>query len=209
MKVFLMQGDSITDAERSKSTSNPDATNLLGKGYPAFTASALELKYPGEYTYINRGVSGNRIVDLFARDKLDLINLEPDVLSILIGVNDVWHEYSRQNGVEPEKFEMIYNLLLDEVQEALPEIKIILMGAFILPGLSYDYDAFRAEVEELAAITKKIAEERGLKFVDLQTLFDEAAAKGVRHLTRDGVHPDYAGCELIKNALVAAFEEVR
>ena len=209
MKVFLMQGDSITDANRNRSTSKPDPYHELGKGYPAFTASALELKYPGEYTYINKGISGNRIVDLFARDKIDLINLKPDILSILIGVNDVWHEYSRQNGVEPEKFEMIYNVLLDEVQEALPDIKVILMGAFVLPGLPYDYKAFRADVEERAAITKKIAEERGFPFVDLQALFDEADARGVQHLTADGVHPDYAGCELIKNALVAAFEEVR
>lgn len=209
MKVFLMQGDSITDASRSHSTSNPDPYRLLGKGYAAFTASALELKYPGEYTYINRGVSGNRIVDLFARNKLDLINLKPDILSILIGVNDVWHEFSRQNGVDAEKFEEMYNLLLDEVQEALPEIKVILMGAFILPGLPYDYKEFRAEVEKRAAITKKIAQERGFIFVDLQTLFDEADARGVQHLTADGVHPDYAGCELIKDALVAAFEEVR
>ena len=209
MKVFLMQGDSITDAGRNKSTSNPDPYQELGKGYASFTASALELKYPGEYTFINRGVSGNRIVDLFARDKLDLINLEPDVLSILIGVNDVWHEYSRQNGVEPEKFERMYNMLLDEVQEALPNIKVILMGAFVMPGLPYDYQAFRADVEQRAAITQKIAQERGFKFVDLQALFDEADTKGVQHLTRDGVHPDYAGCALICDALVAAFEEVR
>lgn len=210
MKVFLMQGDSITDAGRNKSISNPDATRLLGVGYAAFTASALELKYPGEYTYINKGISGNRIVDLFARDKVDLINLKPDVLSILIGVNDVWHEYSRQNGVEPEKFERMYNLLLDEVQEALPNVKVILMGAFVMPNLqNYDYAAFRADVAERAAITKKIADARGFKYIDLQTLFDEAEARGVQHLTPDGVHPDYAGCELIKDALVAAFEEVR
>ncbi len=209
MKTFLMQGDSITDANRNRSTSNPDPYHMLGKGYAALTASALELKYPGEYTYINRGISGNRIVDLFARNKLDLINLKPDVLSILIGVNDVWHEYSRQNGVDAEKFEMMYNLLLDEVEEALPEIKVILMGAFVLPGLPYDYEAFRADVEERAAITKRIAAQRGYPFIVLQALFDEADARGVQHLTADGVHPDYAGCELIKNALVEAFEGVR
>lgn len=209
MKVFLMQGDSITDAGRDRSV-DPAPYHALGKGYAAFTASALELKYPGEYTYINKGKNGNRIVDLFARDKLDLINLKPDILSILIGVNDVWHEYSHQNGVGPEKFEMMYNLLLDEVQEALPEIKVILMGAFVLPNLEkYDYTAFRADVQERAAIAQKIAEERGFPFVDLQALFDEADAKGVQHLTKDGVHPDYAGCELIKDALVGAFEEVR
>ncbi len=209
MNVFLMQGDSITDAGRDRNV-DPAPYHALGKGYAALTASALELKYPGEYTYINRGKSGNRIVDLFARDKLDLINLKPDILSILIGVNDVLHEYSRQNGVEPEKFEMMYNLLLDEVQEALPDVKVILMGAFVMPNLQdYDYASFRADVAERASIAKKIADARGFKYVDLQSLFDQAEDCGVQHLTKDGIHPDYAGCELIKDALVAAFEEVR
>ncbi len=203
MKIFLMQGDSITDANRDRSRSDH-----FGHGYAQFTAGALEMAHPGEFEYLNRGISGNRIVDVYARIKADIINLKPDIMSLLIGVNDVWHEYSRQNGVEPEKFERIYEMLLDEVEEALPEIKIILMGAFILPGLEYDYEAFRADVEERAAITKKIAARRGYPFIDLQTLFDEAAARGVNRLTFDGVHPDFAGCELIKNALVAVFEEV-
>lgn len=210
MKVFLMQGDSITDAHRDRKPNDPERFHLMGRGYAALVASALELKYPGEYTYINRGHSGDRIVDLFARIKKDLINLQPDVLSIQIGINDVWHEYSKQNGVDAEKFERIYNLLMDEVQEALPNIKVILMGAFVMPNLQdYDYAAFRAEVAERADVAQKIAEARSFKYVDLQSLFDEAQARGVQHLTYDGVHPDYAGCSLIKNALVAAFEEVR
>lgn len=203
MKTFLMQGDSITDASRSHST--PDH---MGRGYARFTAGALELAHPGEYNFINRGVSGNRIVDVYARIKMDIINLKPDIMSMLIGVNDVWHEYSKNNGVSPEKFERIYEMLLDEVEEALPEIKIILMGAFILPGLEYDYEGFRADVEERAAITKKIAERRGYPFIDLQALFDDADARGVQRLTTDGVHPDNAGCELIKNALIEVFEQV-
>jgi lysophospholipase L1-like esterase len=198
-----MQGDSITDANRDR-----ERSEHMGRGYALFTAAALELAHPGEFEYLNRGISGNRIVDVYARIKADIINLKPDYMSLLIGVNDVWHEYSRQNGVEPAKFERIYEMLLDEVEEALPEIKIILMGAFFLPGLPYDYESFRADVEERAAITKKIAERRGYPFIDLQALFDEATARGVNRLTTDGVHPDFAGCELIKNALVATFEEV-
>ena len=203
MKIFLMQGDSITDANRSR-----ERSDHMGRGYAQFTAGALEMAHPGEFDYINRGISGNRVVDVYARIKADIINLKPDIMSMLIGVNDVWHEYSRQNGVEPEKFERIYEMLLDEVQEALPDIKIILMGAFILPGLEYDYASFRADVEERAAITKKIAQRRGFPFIDLQALFDDAAARGVNRLTTDGVHPDHAGCELIKDALVKVFEEV-
>ena len=210
MKVFLMQGDSITDAHRDRSTKEPKKVDLMGRGYAYFTASALELKYPGEYTYLNRGHDRDRIVDLYARSRKDLIVLQPDVLSILIGVNDVLHEYTRQNGVDAEKFEMIYNMMMDEVQEALPNTKVILMGAFVMPNLKeFDYPTFRAEVAERAAITKKIADARGFKYVDLQALFDQAQARGVQHLTLDGIHPDYAGCSLIKNALVAAFEEVR
>lgn len=206
MKTFLMQGDSITDANRTR-----ERPEHMGRGYAQFTAGALEMAHPGEYDYINRGISGNRIVDVYARIKADIINLKPDVMSLLIGVNDVWHEYSCQNGVASEKFERIYEMLLDEVEAALPNIKIILLGAFVVPGAAlepFDYQAFRADVEERATITKKIAERRGYPFIDLQVLFDEAEARGTARLTTDGVHPDHAGCELIKNALVEAFENI-
>lgn len=99
MKKILFQGDSITDAGRSRE----DLTNL-GKGYPLFVAGALGMDEPGEYEFVNRGISGNRIVDIYARIKMDIINLKPDVMSLLIGVNDVWHEVSSQNGVDGDKY---------------------------------------------------------------------------------------------------------
>ena len=94
MKTILFQGDSITDVGRSREN---DADR--GHGYATLTAARLMLDHPGEFSIINRGISGNRIVDLYSRIKIDFINLKPDYLSILIGVNDVWHEVSRQRKV--------------------------------------------------------------------------------------------------------------
>ena len=99
MKI-LFQGDSITDAGRSR-----DNDQYIGTGYPLLVKSELGYKFPGKYEFINRGISGNRIVDLYARIKADIINIKPDVMSILIGVNDVWHEFGvNPNGVSSEKF---------------------------------------------------------------------------------------------------------
>ena len=104
MIKFLFQGDSITDADR-----NRDNDASFGLGYPNLVASELMNKFPGEYEFINKGISGNRIVDLYARIKMDIINLKPDMMSILIGVNDVWHELNDRNGVAAPKFEIIYS----------------------------------------------------------------------------------------------------
>ena len=100
MKTILFQGDSITDADRSYSDDNK-----RGLGYPQLVTARLGYDAAGEYNFINRGISGNRIVDVYARIKKDIININPDIMSILIGVNDVWHEINYNNGVETEKFE--------------------------------------------------------------------------------------------------------
>ena len=203
MKTVLMQGDSITNGLRNK-----DVPKDLGQWYAMRVAGALELAHPGEYTFINRGISGNRIVDIYARIKNDIINLKPDIMSLMIGTNDVWAEYSRQNGVSPEKYERFYEMILDEVEAALPNIKIILMGSYYQDGVQEYNDSFLPEVKERAEIVRKIAERRGYPYIATQPLFDEAEARGVKYLTYDGVHPDVAGCELIKNALVQEIEKL-
>ena len=93
-KVILFQGDSITDCGRSR-----EADHAMGNGYATFVGGALAAKEPYAYQFYNRGISGNRVVDLYARMKIDMINLKPDYMSLLIGVNDVWHEYEVQNGI--------------------------------------------------------------------------------------------------------------
>lgn len=203
MKTILMQGDSITEGLRKH-----DIPEDLGQWYAKRVAGALELAHPGEYTFINRGISGNRVVDLYARIKRDIINLKPDIMTLMIGTNDVWAEYSRQNGVPPAKYERFYEMILDEVEAALPNIKIILMGSYYQDGVQEYNDSFLPEVKERAEIVRKIAERRGYPYIATQPLFDEAEARGVKQLTFDGVHPDVAGCELLKNALVKEIEKL-
>ena len=104
MKI-LFQGDSITDVGRN---TNNGSLNSIGQGYPCLIASRLGADEPETYEFVNRGISGNRIVDVYARIKADCWNLAPDLLSILIGVNDVWPEFGGKNGVDAKRFYNVY-----------------------------------------------------------------------------------------------------
>ena len=111
-QVILFQGDSITDCGRSREANVPNTG--LGGGYPFMAAAHLLCaKAEDGLKFFNRGISGNRIVDLYARWKIDGLNLNPDVISILIGVNDTWHAFGSNNGVEVPRFEQFYRMLLD------------------------------------------------------------------------------------------------
>ncbi|MBO5858040.1 MAG: SGNH/GDSL hydrolase family protein [Clostridia bacterium] len=206
MKTFLFQGDSITDADRRR-----EDINNFGYGYPNIVASKYMSENPNEYTFINKGISGNRIVDLYARIKCDIINLKPDYMSILIGINDVWHELSVENGVDNEKFKKILSMLIEEVKEALPEIKIIMLEPFVLKGPATEekWTEFRSETELRAKSVKEVAEKYNLSFVPLQDKFDELSkvAKPTYWLI-DGVHPSAAGHEIIAKALSEEFEKI-
>ena len=117
--VILFQGDSITDGNRGRSS---DPNHIHGHGYQYILASEILADNLGKnVTVQNRGISGNRIADLYARWIEDCLNLEPTILSILIGVNDVWHEIARQNGVELDRFEKVYRMLLEDTKEVLPK----------------------------------------------------------------------------------------
>lgn len=211
-KVILFQGDSITDCGRDKN--NPDS---MGTGYANLVNASLGTDFPGEYQFYNRGVSGDRIVDLYARIKRDFINLKPDYASIYIGVNDTWHELSYKNGVETEKFEKVYTMLIDEVKAALPDIKLIIIAPFVLEGKATvnpdnpeTLEFFKNDVAEKAEVARKIAEKYGLPLVELQPVFDEACKKApADYWTRDGVHPLPPGHELIKHLWLDAFEEIK
>ena len=129
-KVILFQGDSITDAGRTY-----DNEESLGIGYANMVQGQLGMECPGEYTFYNRGINGNRVTDVYARMKRDILNLKPDYMSILIGINDVWHELGgRCDGVDAQKYEKIYDMLISEVKEALPNIKIMILEPFVLEG---------------------------------------------------------------------------
>ena len=212
---ILFFGDSITDANRDRES---DASEMaLGCGYVKFAAQYLTAG--GANEVINRGNSGHRVVDLYARIKVDCWNLKPDVLSILIGVNDVWHEYTRKNGVSAEKFEMVYSLMIEELQQALPNLKIFILEPFVLPGSATEnneehparWEYFRTEVELRAQAAARVAKKYNLPFVPLQKMFDQANADAPEsgYWLSDGVHPTPAGHELIKQQWLQKFQELK
>ena len=209
-RLVLFQGDSITDCARNRE----DITST-GVGYVHMVKGQLGCEYPEKYEFIYKGISGNRIVDVYARIKMDIINLKPDYMSLLIGVNGVWHELGgKHNGVSAEKFEKIYDMLLTEIFEALPDIKIMIMEPFVLEGSATTateeeperWDYFRTEVPLRAAAAKRIAEKYGLPFVKLQDVFNEACKQApASYWLRDGVHPTPMGHWLIKNEWMKGF----
>lgn len=206
MKI-LFQGDSITDAGRSR-----EDDTRLGNGYPRLVEAALGLAEAGQHTFINKGISGNRIVDLYARIKADIINLKPDLMSILIGVNDVWHELGdNPNGVDAEKFFKIYSMLIEEIREALPNIKIMILEPFVLQGCSTveKWDEFSVEVPKRALAAKAIAEKYNLPFIPLQEGFDKLCLSApADYWLGDGVHPTAKGHEFIKNQWLSAYKNL-
>ena len=203
MKTFVFQGDSITDAGRD--FNNDDNR---GHGYPTLVAARVGVDRPGEFRFLNRGVSGDRVVDINSRIKRDLINLEPDYVSILIGVNDVWHELMSQNGVSDEKFFRIYCEVLEELQSACPGVKIFVLEPFVLKASATggEWDYFRREVALRASSARSAAEKYGCVFVPLQEKFDSACTEEApaSYWLLDGVHPSAMGHELIARELTAA-----
>lgn len=207
MKTILFQGDSITDCGRFS-----EDFFYVGQGYPLLIKAALGSEFPGEYQFVNRGTSGNRIVDLYARIKADIINIKPDVMSILIGVNDVWHEFSdNPNGVDAEKYFKIYSMLIEEVLAELPNLKIMIMEPFTLKGSGNEayWDKFEAEVKLRAVKAREIAEKYNLTFIPLQDKFDEAAKKAENsYWLADGVHPTPIGAAIIQKEWLKGFNKI-
>lgn len=213
-KLILFQGDSVTDSNRDRSDNQFVGS---GAGYARMAEGALGYDYPGKYEFLNRAISGNRIVDVYARIKADIINLRPDYLSILIGINDVWHEIGGRNGVDTAKFKQIYRMMIEEIKTALPDIKIMLLEPFMLPGEATKntedqpdkWEFFLTDTAEKAKAVKEVAEEFSLTFVPLQDKFNEVAKTAdPSYWLYDGVHPTAKGHEVIKREWLKAFERI-
>lgn len=202
---ILFQGDSITDCGRLREDTCGANTLGLGPGYPSLIASRMWCDFPEkDLEFINRGISGNRVVDLYARWKIDCLNLKPDVLSILIGVNDTWHEFEQQNGVEVPRYERIFREILQWTVDTLPNVKIVLMDPF----LGYDMipkKEFMADVVARQKVVAKLASEFNTVRIPLQDLLNEAFKRAPQNYWLvDGVHPLAAGHQLIADAWIKA-----
>ena len=202
MKTFLFQGDSITDVGRVR-----DWEGHLGAGYPAMTAGKIAYNHPGEFRFVNKGISGERSTGLYARCMFEMRECNPDYMSILIGVNDVWHALGNGDIVRPKRYEQILTMLVEDAIEAFPNLKIAILEPFVLKGTATEsnWEAFDSNTRAVAAIAKQIADRYNLVFVPLQDKFDKLANETkAEDWHYDGVHPGVGGHEMIANELVKA-----
>lgn len=188
---ILFQGDSITDGNRGRSA---DPNHILGHGYAFLIAALHGAAFPErKLTFLNRGISGHKVTDLEARWQKDTLDLKPDLLSILIGVND--------NGRAPlELFEPTYEKLLEQTKAANPKVKLVLMEPFCLPvGHTLERgEPWVAELHERQAIVAKLAQKHGAALVRCQKCFDDACKRApADYWIWDGIHPTYSGHQLL------------
>jgi lysophospholipase L1-like esterase len=204
--TILFQGDSITDCGRSREAIPTWNGVGLGTGYAALVAARLLCERPSDgLNFYNRGVSGNRVVDLYARWKIDALNLKPDVISILVGVNDTWHEFGSSNGVEVPRYEQFYRMLMEWTMRELPEVGVIILEPFVMP-FGAATDAWVPEIDQRRAVARKIADEFKTEFIPAQSIFDKAIESAPpQHWLNDGVHPLPAGHQLLADAWLEAF----
>jgi lysophospholipase L1-like esterase len=193
-RIVLFQGDSITDAGRNRKDAAANHGGALGTGYPLLVASGAlkeHAAYPLEF--YNRGISGNTVPDLQARWAEDALALKPDVLSILIGVNDYWHTLDGSYQGTVEDYERQYAQLLAETKRALPATRILVLEPFVLRTGAVS-DSWFPEFDRRRAVAQRVAKAAEVQFVPLQEMFDEAARTGgPAHWLSDGVHPTPAG----------------
>lgn len=197
-ETVLFQGDSITDASRNRMVLEPNVARALGTGYPLLVASDVLRDRPERgYRFINRGISGNKVPDLAQRWASDTLALAPDVLSILIGVNDYWHHLLNGYPGTVKDYEDEYNALIDQTRRELPRVRLVILEPFVMRTGAVDARWF-PEFDERRAAAARVAKRARATWVPLQEKLDSAARKtGPAYWAADGVHPTPAGHELI------------
>ncbi|WP_340023000.1 SGNH/GDSL hydrolase family protein [Paenibacillus sp. FSL K6-1096] len=197
--IILFQGDSITDCGR-----NYAEASSLGVGYALMAGARLGMQYPEKnLTFFNRGISGNRAVDLQARWDRDCLELKPTWVSIYIGINDTWRRYDSGQETSAAEFEASYRDLIERTKQNL-EAKLVLVEPFVLP-VPEDRKNWRQDLDPKIHVVRELAREYGAILVPLDGLFAAAAAKAEPAFwAGDGVHPSPAGHALIADAWLKA-----
>ena len=199
MKI-LFQGDSITDAGRSR-----EDCHDLGGGYPKYAAENIRSRFPDmELEFINLGVSGNRTWDLLDRWQADCIDVQPDVVSILIGINDTWRAFDSNLPTTAAEYEANYRRLLEDVKQHT-KAKILMLEPFLLHNAP-DKDGWREDLNAKIMAARRLAREYADAFVPLDGLFAAASVREApAYWAADGVHPTEAGARLIGEYYAGAF----
>ena len=209
--TILFQGDSITDGGRNRGAYYPNNRQGMGQGYVRHIVTDLLGKYPQKkFKFYNRGISGNKVFQLRNRWKDDCIQLKPDVLSILIGVNDFWHTLSHNYPGTVNTYERDLKSLLEYTVSTIPNIKLIIGEPFVLhEGTAIDTNKWKGFFEPYQIAAREIASSFEASFIPYQALFDAALREApTAYWCPDGVHPAMAGNYLMANAWIQAFENL-
>lgn len=199
---ILLIGDSITDVGRARPIGNKNAG--MGNGYPNYVETILAAKYPEDLIWVeNMGISGNTSRDLVNRWDTDVLERKPDIVTVMIGANDVWRHFDcpffPEGLISPEKYEENMRTIIGKTLDN--GIKMVLITPYYLDLLHED--PMRKMCDELGAIVKKLAKEYNLPLVDIQAKFDEYLHKASTYrLSPDRVHPNYVGHYIIAEELL-------
>ena len=193
MIKILFEGDSITDAKRDRSN-----CRLMGPGYPKYaTELILENNKGTEFDFMNLSIGGSRSDNLIARIEPEVSEIQPDIISILLGVNDVWHRHAFDHVQNSdEDFERDYSAVFEIIKKKT-NAKILVMSPFLLE--TEDKEFWRPELERIIAIVEKIAKKYADVYVPLHEYFKAALEKQPEpcYYSKDGVHPNDNGAQFI------------
>jgi lysophospholipase L1-like esterase len=201
MKI-LFQGDSITDAGRDKRN-----YHHLGNGYPKFAAELISAAHPElDIEFINFGISGNRTSQLFDRLYSDAIAFQPDVISILIGINDIWHRHDHKILTTDAQIALNYRCILERLKKET-NAKIVILSPYVLDAEDKDY--LREDLKTLLPIVRELADEFADAYIPLDKYFDDAVktAPAKLYYSADGVHPNQNGAQFIAKIYAQTIEQ--
>ncbi|MBR5233320.1 MAG: GDSL family lipase [Clostridia bacterium] len=205
--TMLFQGDSVTDAGRNRSI--PEGPLCLGEGYPdAFFAMYGNLFPDNMVRFVNRGVSGDRTNDLLERYEKDFKEVNPDIISIMIGINNTWRNFDGgADYCSAERFEEEYEELLAKIKADMPDTKIMIIEQFALTAHP-DRNTWQEDLDAKREVTRKLAFKYADWFVPMYDIITEAAENDfdLYELSPDGVHPGATGHKLIAVEMLKAFE---
>lgn len=200
--VILFQGDSITDAGRNREENAPNNTRALGNGYALLAASKLLHDHAAKNLQIhNKGISGNKVYQLAERWEADCLALRPNVVSILIGVNDFWHMINGNYSGDIDTYRNDFKSLLQRTKDALPEVRLVIGEPFAVPGTKAVDDKWFPSFYEYQKAAREIAKSFDAVFIPYQRVFDQAVKTAPAvYWTHDGVHPSLPGSQLMAQA---------
>jgi lysophospholipase L1-like esterase len=202
MKI-LFQGDSVTDAGRDRSDPHD-----MGNGYPRYASAMIQDSFPDtELELVNLGIGGNRTEHLVERLETDFIEIQPDIISIMIGVNDVWHHYSHGIETSDEQFEQNYRAVLDAIKTRT-SARILMIQPFLLETVDPAKQAYTEELARKQAIVKKLADEYADAYLPLDEILHSETEEEPAYYAADGVHPTPDGACFIGEAYLGAIAKL-